>query len=435
MKVIEVNNISKLYRIGIRENKSESLGEYILNILTAPFRNFKKLQQLTRFENDADEDTIWAVDHVSFEVRKGEVLGIIGHNGAGKSTLLKILSRITEPTSGRIRITGSMASLLEVGTGFHPELTGRENIYLNGTLLGMNKREVDAKLDEIVFFSEVGKFIDTPVKRYSSGMKVRLAFAVAAHLDAEILIIDEVLAVGDADFQKKCLGKMNSLADSGRTVLFVSHNMEAIKQFCHSCLLIDKGKILYNGAIEECIEKYLNLNQKEGEHLVIENNPELSAQFLEINVGDSKRTNISRIEKPEPVVFRISYRFNKRIQDSFVLFRITTVNGTALFTVTDSDEPGPLDRFSRDVGKYQVKLTIASEVFQPGTYSFIGAIYTPGKKVIHRVRLPFTFNISASHQDEDWFLNKAKGGFLNLKAAWELEQFDGHSVKNQLTHE
>ena len=210
-------------------------------------------------------DVFWALKDVSFEVKHGEVLGIIGRNGAGKSTLLKILSRITEPTSGRAEIFGRVASLLEVGTGFHPDLTGRENVYLNGTILGMRKAEVDRKFDEIIAFSEVEKFIDTPVKRYSSGMRVRLAFAVAAHLDPEILIIDEVLAVGDLNFQRKCLGKMGEVAQKGRTVLFVSHNMAAVVELCQRGLVLEGGGVKFDGASGESVNAYVQGNFRSGE--------------------------------------------------------------------------------------------------------------------------------------------------------------------------
>ncbi|HLE18764.1 MAG TPA: ABC transporter ATP-binding protein, partial [Syntrophales bacterium] len=212
--IIVVNNLSKHYRIGAAE-KGKTFREAIVDSFSAPIRNFNRLRNLTRFKKDNEEDTIWALKDVSFDVNRGEVLGIIGRNGSGKSTLLKVLSRITEPTSGSVEIHGRVSSLLEVGTGFHPELTGRENIFLNGGILGMKKKEIESKFDDIVSFSEIGKFLDTPVKRYSSGMYVRLAFAVAAHLEPEILLVDEVLAVGDAEFQKKCLGKMENLAGGG----------------------------------------------------------------------------------------------------------------------------------------------------------------------------------------------------------------------------
>jgi lipopolysaccharide transport system ATP-binding protein len=238
---IEVNNISKLYEIGRQRSGS------LLETLSGMFQP----------QVDEDESHFWALKDISFQVTEGEALGIIGRNGAGKSTLLKILSRITYPTEGQVKIYGRVSSLLEVGTGFHPELSGRENIFLNGTILGMKRSEVKAKFDEITEFSGVGKFIDTAIKHYSSGMKVRLAFAVAAHLEPEILIIDEVLAVGDAEFQKKCLGKMEEVAGQGRTVLFVSHNMAAVKSFCTTGIYLDEGKVAFRGEIDACIDKYL----------------------------------------------------------------------------------------------------------------------------------------------------------------------------------
>jgi ABC-type polysaccharide/polyol phosphate transport system ATPase subunit len=254
---IEVRNISKRYRIGIADEKQDTLAAQVWHLLTAPFRNFKRLIQLKKFKKDDTEGINWALKDVSFQVFRGEVLGIIGHNGAGKSTLLKVLSRITEPTEGEIHIHGRVSSLLEVGTGFHPELSGRENVYMNGTILGMTKKEIDKKFDDIVAFSGIGKYLDTPVKFYSSGMKVRLAFSVAAHLDPEILIIDEVLAVGDAEFQNKCLGKMNEVASSGRTVLFVSHNMAAVKSLCPRGILLKNGELVYDGIMADVLEKYL----------------------------------------------------------------------------------------------------------------------------------------------------------------------------------
>tara|TARA_R110002020_G_scaffold47937_2_gene137031 strand:+ start:91202 stop:92476 length:1275 start_codon:yes stop_codon:yes gene_type:complete len=254
--VIKVSNLSKRYRLGLKEKTDKTLINRIGTALISPFKNYKMLRQLSHFGKN-DESIFWALKDVNFEVNEGEVLGIIGNNGAGKSTLLKILSQITEPTSGKIEIKGRVASLLEVGTGFHPELSGRENIYMNGTILGMTKREIDYKLDEIIDFSGIDKFIDTAVKFYSSGMKVRLGFSVAAHLEPEILIIDEVLAVGDYEFQAKCLRKMESVAGLGRTVLFVSHNLEAVKSLCNRCVVLNKGQISFNGSVKLAIQNYL----------------------------------------------------------------------------------------------------------------------------------------------------------------------------------
>ncbi len=260
---IRVENISKRYRIGLKEQMQDSLGGAILDFIKSPLKNYRKYRSLYKFDDIKDisftesADIIWALRDVSFTVERGEVLGIIGRNGAGKSTLLKILAKITDPTTGRAEIHGRVSSLLEVGTGFHPELTGRENIYLNGTILGMRKSEIDEKFDEIVDFSGVEKFIDTPVKRYSSGMSVRVAFAVAAHLEPEILIIDEVLAVGDARFQKKCLKKMQDVGRAGRTVLFVSHNMPAVARLCSRTILLEEGQVLKDGPSRDVISAYL----------------------------------------------------------------------------------------------------------------------------------------------------------------------------------
>ena len=258
-RAIQVENLSKRYRIGVREAGQETLAGTAAAWLKSPLNNFRRLRSLSAFADEEADDVIWALRDVSFEVKQGEVVGVIGRNGAGKSTLLKILSRITPPTQGRVVLNGRVASLLEVGTGFHPELTGRENIYLNGTILGMTKAEIDRKFDEIVDFSGVEKFIDTAVKRYSSGMRVRLAFSVAAHLEPEILLVDEVLAVGDLEFQQKCLGQMESIADEGRTVLFVSHNMSAISSLCHRGILIEQGQIKLEAKIESVIKSYNGL--------------------------------------------------------------------------------------------------------------------------------------------------------------------------------
>jgi lipopolysaccharide transport system ATP-binding protein len=255
---IRVEGLGKQYRIGKRE-RYRTLRDTVTETLTAPFRHARqRFSQSSRSEDLPPDDRIWALQDVSFEVPVGSVVGIIGCNGAGKSTLLKILSRITEPTRGRVEIHGRVGSLLEVGTGFHPELTGRENIFLNGAILGMKKTEIARKFDEIVAFAEVDRFIDTPVKHFSSGMYMRLAFAVAAHLEPEILVIDEVLAVGDAQFQKKCLGKMGDVARHGRTVLFVSHNMVAIGSLCARAIRLEAGRVVDQGPAAKVVSRYLH---------------------------------------------------------------------------------------------------------------------------------------------------------------------------------
>jgi lipopolysaccharide transport system ATP-binding protein len=259
--VIKAENLGKLYKIGAQQQRYKTLRESLVGAVTRPFNRLRSTFQ--RSSVQPVNDTIWALKDVSFEVKQGEVVGIIGRNGAGKSTLLKILSHITEPTEGRVELHGRVGSLLEVGTGFHAELTGRENIYLNGAILGMRRAEVERRFDEIVAFAETEKFLDTPVKRYSSGMYVRLAFAVAAHLEPEILLVDEVLAVGDGRFQKKCLGKMGDIAKEGRTVLFVSHNMGAIETLCRRGMLLDDGCLKVAGEVHDVVSTYLGMNHVE----------------------------------------------------------------------------------------------------------------------------------------------------------------------------
>jgi lipopolysaccharide transport system ATP-binding protein len=251
--VIRASGLSKSYRLGARERQPSTFGEAMTSLVKSPFRRIRSLA-----EGGDSGELFWALENVSFEVERGEVVGVIGRNGAGKSTLLKILSRITEPTAGEVRINGRVASLLEVGTGFHPELTGRENIFLNGAILGMKRTEIQRKFDEIVAFADIERFLDTPVKRYSSGMYVRLAFAVAAHLEPEILIVDEVLAVGDHQFQKKCIGKMKDVAaGEGRTVLFVSHNMAAVRSLCRTGIVLGRGQVELRGTAEEAVQHYM----------------------------------------------------------------------------------------------------------------------------------------------------------------------------------
>jgi len=295
--IIEVENISKRYSIGKKESYG-SLRDEIMQALASPFRRKKE---------DDGTDHIWALKDVSFTVEEGDVLGIVGRNGAGKSTLLKILSRITEPTTGKISMRGRVASLLEVGTGFHPELTGRENIFLNGALLGMMNAEIKAKFDEIVAFSEIEKFLDTPVKRYSSGMYVRLAFAVAAHLEPEILIIDEVLAVGDTVFQKKCIDKMTEVSRKGRTVLFVSHNFSAVKALCTKALLIRQGELEHMGGVQETLDVFLNLEKSSGRDIDLAN--------LKRSGGHANELIFDRITFLDyPLVFGKTIRFSLKLK-------------------------------------------------------------------------------------------------------------------------
>ncbi|MCK4728065.1 MAG: ABC transporter ATP-binding protein, partial [Desulfobacterales bacterium] len=304
---IKVENLSKRYQIGKQLKKNLNFQEQLTDLVAGPFRRLKKA---VKGEHLSDTEDFWALNDVSFEVQHGEVIGIIGRNGAGKSTLLKILSRITKPTTGRIVINGRVASLLEVGTGFHPELTGRENVYLNGSILGMRKTEIDAKFDEIVEFSGIEKFLDTPVKRYSSGMYVRLAFSVAAHLDPEILIVDEVLAVGDAEFQKRCLGKMQEVSTTGKTVLFVSHNMSAVLNLTTRCILLAGGRISTNGSPQKVVETYMSQGHEVATvPLGTRSDREGSQQvrFVDFHLLDGSQQRVASIPAGEDAILRFFY--------------------------------------------------------------------------------------------------------------------------------
>jgi lipopolysaccharide transport system ATP-binding protein len=334
--VISVEHLSKAYRLG---QIGTGTLTYDMKLWWAKARG--KPNPLLRIgetdHGNRDGETIWALKDVSFKVEKGEVLGIIGRNGAGKSTLLKILSRVTAPTLGRITGKGRIASLLEVGTGFHPELTGRENIYLNGAILGMSRREIDRKFDEIVDFSEVDKFIDTPVKRYSSGMYVRLAFAVAAHLEPEILVVDEVLAVGDAEFQRKCLGKMGDVAKEGRTVLFVSHNMAAVNALCPSSLCLQDGKIRWFDRSVVVIENYLSNTPDSNTGSLIDRVDRTGSgevRVTELSVLSSDGRKVEQVFSGQDISFQISYDIpsNKAMKNIVCMIVVKTPMGQPIFS-------------------------------------------------------------------------------------------------------
>ncbi len=367
---IKVENLSKLYKIGARQQGYKTLRESVMGILTAPMQRFKKIPQ-SAIRNPQSE-SIWALKDVSFEVKQGEVVGIIGGNGAGKTTLLKILSRITEPTEGRAEIYGRVGSLLEVGTGFHPELTGRENIYLNGAILGMRKAEIEHKFHEIVAFSEIEKFIDTPVKRYSSGMYVRLAFAVAAHLEPEVLVVDEVLAVGDAAFQKKCLGKMGDVAKEGRTVLFVSHNMGAIIALCPRCLLMNNGRLEMAGAVREVTARYQAKSfataADRSDLRTAERRGTGKAVFSSINIKP-----VTQYGEPIPVAYtgcnlsiEIEIDCHVDIADSNVAIVVYDLNGYRLIDVNTAQKGTFV---SLKAGQHVMVVFVLREVLLlPGTY-------------------------------------------------------------------
>jgi lipopolysaccharide transport system ATP-binding protein len=335
--VIRVEDLSKLYQLG--EISTGTLSRD-LNRWWARIQGkedpYRKIGQANDRSVKGTSNLVWALQDINFEVKQGEILGIIGRNGAGKSTLLKLLSRVTKPTTGRIRVKGRMASLLEVGTGFHPELTGRENIFLNGAILGMRKAEIQAKLDEIVDFAGVERYIDTPVKRYSSGMYVRLAFAVAAHLEPEILVIDEVLAVGDAEFQKKCLGKMKDVSEKdGRTVLFVSHNMESIQKLCTQALLLHQGTIHTKGNLNKVIEKYISDNaiSEANFELPTPTDQELMAGYTyQVTVEDTSGALLPEILIGDSWQIKVKFILNRPVQHFIVGLGINSQLGMPLQT-------------------------------------------------------------------------------------------------------
>jgi len=332
--VIKIEDLSKAYRIGLKEQKSDTMGDAIMSWVKSPMKNFRRLKNLSAIhERSEDDDIFWALKDISFNVSQGDIMGIIGKNGAGKSTLLKILSKITDPTKGQIEITGRVAALLEVGTGFNPDLTGRENTYLNGTILGMTRKEIDKKFDAIVDFSGVEKFIDTPVKRYSSGMKVRLGFAVAAHLDPEVLIVDEVLAVGDAEFQKKCLGKMKDISSNeGRTILFVTHNMAAVKQLCNKGVVLKDGTNVFEGSEAEAVNFYQN-NQQTNDHFFHDGPLEAAPGNENIRILEFKVSPLSgeAITINSGFEFKLKFYNHKESINLDATFELRTVDDIVVF--------------------------------------------------------------------------------------------------------
>jgi lipopolysaccharide transport system ATP-binding protein len=340
------------------------------------------------------DDEMWALCDASFEVKQGEVLGIIGRNGAGKSTLLKILSRVTAPTSGEVRVKGRIASLLEVGTGFHPELTGRENIFLNGAILGMTKAEIDDKLDDIVDFAEIEKFLDTPVKRYSSGMYVRLAFAVAAHLEPEILIVDEVLAVGDMEFQKKCLGKMGDVARGGRTVLFVSHNMATVEALCGRCLLLQDGCVTKDGSVAEVVGHYAYARQRLGAGTINLSDAARSgsgkARIVSIRVLDRQGVPTPAVRLGDPLQLELEFTCSQAIRAPGFGIVFHTLDGRRVLRVQSSEMLGALPPCQKG-GK--VICRIEEVLLAPGPYLFSVGINNAEIEIVDRVELCAEFDV------------------------------------------
>lgn len=411
MTVIKVENLGKKYTIGTNGAGTDGLRHAIHDLFTSPFR------ALRRTTGDGPRSSLagppsavidpsrglpssvggrstdfWALKDVSFEVNQGEVVGIIGRNGAGKSTLLKILSRITEPTTGRLGIRGRVASLLEVGTGFHPELTGRENVFLNGAILGMGRAEINRKFDEIVAFAEVEQFIDTPVKRYSSGMYVRLAFAVAAHLEPKILIIDEVLAVGDAQFQKKCLGKMGRVAEEGRTVLFVSHNLAAVSQLCTKGIVLEQGQLAFSSSASEAThfynEKLLRLvepRSQEFSHVVFHEPENATGQDFAV----TKVEAFDRSGKPKPLIatwdeliLRISFFSHDYVPRGSVTLEISALDGSKLLLL--STQPDGTMALAFRPGEQSVECSIEQLPLAAGEYIFGAGLAIPQEKWLWR---------------------------------------------------
>jgi lipopolysaccharide transport system ATP-binding protein len=364
---IRVENLGKKYQIGMQTDRYRTLRDTVVDAVRLPGRLLRGGFRLNNLE------TIWALSGVSFDVRKGEVLGIVGRNGAGKSTLLKILSRVTEPTEGYAEIHGRVGSLLEVGTGFHPELTGRENILLNGAILGMKRAEIERKFDEIVDFSGVGTFIDTPVKRYSSGMYLRLAFAVAAHMEPEILVVDEVLAVGDAEFQRKCLGKMSDVAQQGRTVLFVSHNMSAILRLTQETIVLEKGQLILRAPTQQAVDYYLTSGfAQTGEHYWQKDEiPAETAPFcpVALRVRDRQGRVVDTVRSTEPFAVEVEYVLDAPVNSLRVGIYMMSTHGEHIFTSFDVDDPQQYERFGmRAAGRYISRCAIPANLLNEGRY-------------------------------------------------------------------
>jgi lipopolysaccharide transport system ATP-binding protein len=369
---IRVEGLGKRYRIGATRNGASAmtyrtLREAFTDMVKAPVRLVRGMV------SDTNLNTIWALKDISFEVKQGQVLGVVGRNGAGKSTLLKILSRVTDPTEGLGEIRGRVGSLLEVGTGFHPELTGRENIFLNGAILGMHRSEISRKFDEMVEFSEVGPFIDTPVKRYSSGMYLRLAFAVAAHLEPEILVVDEVLAVGDAEFQRKCLGKMSDVAQQGRTVLFVSHNMSAILRLTQETIVIEKGRLAMRASTPQAVDYYLSQGYSQEGQRIWEPD-EVSQEAAPFRPVAMRLLNlqgivVDTVRSVDPCVIEMEYCLEGPITGLRIGVYLMSTRGEYIFTSFDTDETDRFEKMgTRPAGRYISRCTIPADFLNEGRF-------------------------------------------------------------------
>ena len=388
--ILKAENISKQYRLGQvgTGTLSHDLNRWWHQV-RGKENPYLKIGDTNDRSTKGESDYVWALQNINFEVERGEVLGIIGKNGAGKSTLLKILSKVTAPTTGSIKFGGRIASLLEVGTGFHGEMTGRENIFLNGAILGMTKKEIASKLDEIIDFSGCERYIDTPVKRYSSGMYVRLAFAVAAFLDPEILIIDEVLAVGDAEFQKKAIGKMQDISKmGGRTVLFVSHNMAAIKQLCTKIIMLENGSVIFEGNTNDGIDYYLKSNQYQG----------YIGNYVNENIEESGFVNLALVDKnngirtefgfDEPITIKIKVKVAKQHLNAHIGFRVVDRNERIIFT----SNLGLIDLI-KTVGSHEIEVKLPVKFLAPNTFNITFGLHVPNIKHIDYIENCLSFEI------------------------------------------
>ena len=418
---ITVENLSKRYRLGHKVERAASAGQALKNAVAAPFRYLKY-----RLSDASDEDTLWACRDISFEVGQGQVIGIIGANGAGKSTLLKILSRITDPSEGRAIIRGRVNALLEVGVGFHPELTGRENVFLNAALHGMSARETRTKLDEIVTFTGVERFLDTPVKRYSSGMRVRLGFAVAAHLEPDILIVDEVLAVGDMAFQNKCLGKMKDVTSEGRTVLFVSHNMPAVQHLCDACIMLERGRVVANGATGEVIKRYMENNQAAVVHAARasladvrrEGNGQARFEWVELRNGDGQPTQ--EFQMGEGMTFRMSAVSRAAIPQAKAAVMISDAMGRVI--VECSSEKHANRHFALEPGQpLVISARLPDQNLLPGRYNVkITLKDVQAGQMIDSVQAAHSFDIIPANVFGTGRLLQSDGAVF-LRSTWSQE--------------
>jgi len=420
---IKVENLSKKYIIRHEkksahyETLSESLiqgGKDIANRILHPFTALKK--------DGLKQEEFWALKDINFEVNQGDKVGIIGRNGAGKSTLLKVLSRITEPTSGKIHINGRIASLLEVGTGFHPELTGRENIFLNGAILGMSRKEIRLKFDEIVAFAEVEKFLDTPVKRYSSGMYVRLAFAVAAHLESEILVVDEVLAVGDVEFQKKCLGKMDEVSKGGRTIIFVSHNMSAIQEICTKLAVIEGGRVAYKDSVVSGVNEYLKVSASLAGAVNFTNNErKRTPRFSRFQVQNLEGEVTPSFRSGDVMVFKTLVDTNEIVRDPIFSLRISDSNGVNILTWRSNDYvSGPLPK--NIDSHFKITITTYELYLLNGVYD-ISIGFANGNEILD-TRMKFcSFEIKASKPSAEYHVltkEKSSNSLIFSPAEWKV---------------